>query len=291
MMRLALRALLDETSEKPDQVIVVNGGDERTDKLVAEYSGRNGVDMQLIKTMNVNLATSRNIGIPLCSGEIVAMTDDDAEVYPDWVTQMKRVHAEHPTAGAVGGAIIGANSGQSLISRLSDIVTFPMPTEPREVRTLPGVNVSYKRAVLQQIGPQDETLIRSEDVDFNWRVKLAGYTVFFDPAIKVKHHHRPTLRRFIYQHYMYGRGYYLVRRKYPEMYCIYPHGFRRRKDFLKVGNFFAATIYDPLLNARRLPTLADKVRGVPILLVNQIAWRMGIIHQARLTSHKRTGTS
>ncbi len=38
------------------------------------------------------------------------MTDDDAQVFPDWVTQMKRVHAQHPEAGAVGGPVIGTNT-------------------------------------------------------------------------------------------------------------------------------------------------------------------------------------
>jgi glycosyltransferase involved in cell wall biosynthesis len=39
-----------------------------------------------------NLAASRNVGLPHYTGDIVAMTDDDAEVFPDWVAQMKRAH-------------------------------------------------------------------------------------------------------------------------------------------------------------------------------------------------------
>jgi GT2 family glycosyltransferase len=61
--------------------------------------------------------------LPHCTGDIIAMTDDDAEVFPDWVTQMKRAHAEHPEAGAVGGPVIGADA-DSLVSRIADQVTF-----------------------------------------------------------------------------------------------------------------------------------------------------------------------
>ncbi len=275
MLQQALTALIDNIAEKPDEVIVVNGGNDREDHIVENY----GNYIHLIKTININLATSRNIGLKHCTGEIVAMTDDDAEVHPDWITQIKHVHAEYPNAGAIGGAVIGADDRNSFLSRLAAVATFPSPSQPQSVRTVPGVNVSYKQDVLSQIGPQDETLFRGEDVDFNWRVKKLGYDVLYHPDIKVTHHHRPTIHKFLYQHYMYGRAYYLVRRKWPDMYCVYPHGFHQFKDFLKFINFWAAIIYEPLLFAQRMPRLMDKLLAIPILLANQIAWKSGMTVQ------------
>jgi len=105
----ALTAVIEEAEEKPDQVVVVNGGDERADEVVRSYIGVPGVQVKLVKTVNKNLAASRNVGLPHCTGDIIAMTDDDALVCPDWVTQMKRAHAEHPEAGTVGGPVLGAN--------------------------------------------------------------------------------------------------------------------------------------------------------------------------------------
>lgn len=286
MLRLALDTLLLRSNELPNEVVIVNGGDERADQVIAEFVGRTSVPLRLIKTINRNLATSRNIGLAQCRGEIVCMTDDDAEVFPDWLTQMKSLHAEHPEAGAVGGPVIGADSHESFISRLADLVTFPTPRQAGYVRTLAGVNISYKRAALEKIGLQDETLFRGEDVDFNWRLLQAGYKVYFDPAVRVLHHHRPTLRRFLNQHYMYGRAYYLVRRKWPEMYSVYPHRFRRLRDILKALNFVAAAFYQPFFYARRLSNWADRVRAVPILMLNQFLWRGGMMYQKWLTERK-----
>jgi GT2 family glycosyltransferase len=285
MLRMALQALVEATLEKPDQIVVVNGGDDRTDKVVAEFVGRHNIQLDLIRTVNKNLATSRNVGLAHCQGNIVAMTDDDAEVFPDWVTQMKLIHVEYPNAGAVGGAILGASSQKSFLSRLSDLVTFPTPTTPSYVRTLAGVNVSYKGEALRKVGPQDETLFRGEDVDFNWRIAQLGYQILYHPDVKVIHHHRPKLRRFLNQHYMYGRAYYLVRSKWPEMYCVYPHHFRRPKDFLKAINFVAAIGYEPILGALRMPRLDDKVRAIPVLMANQLVWRGGMIYQKWLSAH------
>jgi GT2 family glycosyltransferase len=319
LLAQCLDALISRTTEKPDEIVVVNGGDERTDAVVEgiancelriaeslakseeqtaevrnqtsevrdqnnpeirnpQFAIRNSIEVKLIKTVNKNLAASRNVGLPHCTGDLIAMTDDDAEVFPDWVTQMKRLHAEHPEAGAVGGRIIGANS-DSFISRLADQVTFNSPSTARSVRTLPGVNISYKRDVVEQIGPQDDTLFRGEDVDYNWRVKKLDYEIYYDPSVRVLHHHRPTLRAFLNQHYMYGRAYYLVRRKWPEMYCIYPHALRRPKDALKVLNFAAAPFYEPLQYAARLKRIADWLPAYPILFANQLAWRGGMFRQ------------
>jgi GT2 family glycosyltransferase len=206
------------------------------------------------------------------------MTDDDAEAFPDWVTAMKRAHEEHPEAGAVGGMVLGSNT-DTLVGRVADVITFPAWEQAQPVRTLPGVNISYKKSYLEKIGWQDETLFRGEDVDYNWRILQAGGIIWYDPRIKVYHHHRPTLRGFLNQHYMYGRAYYLVRRKWREMYCIYPHRLAKPRDILKLLNFFAAMIYQPFLSAARLPNLTDKITAVPLLAAAGVAWRWGMLEQ------------
>ncbi len=276
LLLLSLQALLDRASEKPDQLVVVNGGDERADAVVAIFSDRYDVDIRLIKTVNHNLATSRNIGLAHCTGDIIAMTDDDAEVFPDWLACMRQVHREHPEAGAVGGPVLGTSTDQ-LVGKLADLITFPVWPAAQYVRTLPGVNISYKRTVIQQLGAQDEALFRGEDVDYNWRVQKLGYKVYFDPAIKVYHHHRPTLRGFFHQHYMYGRAYYLVRHKWQDMYCVYPHGLHRLWDVVKAINFVAALFYQPILNVCRLGRWRDRLIALPIFFIVGFLWKLGML--------------
>lgn len=278
LLRGALQALIDDTEEKPDQVVVVNGGDVRADRVVEAFIGQHGIDVQLVNTANKNLAASRNVGLPYCAGDVIAMTDDDAEVFPDWVSQMKRAHREHPEAGAVGGPVLGTNT-DSLVGKVADLITFPTWPGPRYVRTLPGVNISYKRDVVEQVGAQDEILFRGEDVDYNWRVQKLGYKIYFDPKIKVYHYHRPTLRSFLDQYYMYGRAYYLVRHKWRDMYCVYPHGINRPKDLLKAANFVAALLYQPLLSVLHLPQWRDRLLALPVLFAASLAWKGGMLVQ------------
>lgn len=288
MLQQTLNSLIKMSIEKPDQVVVVNGGDSRTDAVVRSFQQHSMVEILLIKTVNKNLAASRNVGLKHCTGDIIAMTDDDAEVSPDWITQMKRIHIEYPEAGAVGGPVIGATNPESFFSRLSDLVTFPSPLETTYVRTLPGVNISYKCSVIKKLRHQDETLFRGEDVDFNWRVKKLGYQILYHPAIKVKHHHRPDLKQFLVQHHMYGRAYYLVRRKWPEMYCVYPHQLKQLKDLLKAVNFVFSIVYQPFVVAMKLERWLHKIGAIFVLLANQISWKSGMFYQRWLASTNKS---
>jgi len=278
LLEPAIRSIVEGCDEKPDELVIVNGGDERADAVVNRFVGSSQVEVRLIKTVNINLANSRNIGLSECRGDIVAMTDDDAEVFPDWITRMRAAFETNPGAGAVGGLVIGTNS-ESLVGKVADAITFPGWNEGREVRTLPGVNIAYRKEALDQIGPQDVELFRGEDVDFNWRVIQAGYTIRFDPSIRVYHTHRPTVRGFLNQHYMYGRAYVLVRRKWPEMYCIYPRGLHRVRDALKGGHFFVGALYQPLQHMMRVPGPWDRLKSLPLLYLAAFAWRWGMIKQ------------
>ena len=278
LLDLAVRSIVEGCSEKPDELVVVNGGDERADEVVRRYENRNSVEVRLIKTVNVNLANSRNIGLAACRGDFVAMTDDDAEVFPDWITRLRETFAANPGAGAVGGLVLGTNS-DSLVGKVADAITFPGWDKARDVRTLPGVNIAYRREALEKVGLQDITLFRGEDVDFNWRVLQAGYTIQFDPSIKVYHTHRPTVKGFLNQHFMYGRAYVLVRRKWPEMYCIYPRQFGGLRDLIKGGHFFVGAFYQPLQHMKRVPGRWDRVKALPLLYAAAIAWRWGMIKQ------------
>jgi GT2 family glycosyltransferase len=273
----ALAALIDGSEEPPDEVVVVNGGDERADDVVRDYAARKDVQVKLMRVQNKNLAASRNAGLEHCTGDIIAMTDDDARVFPDWVAEMRRAHAEHPEAGAVGGLVIGSNLDR-LVCRVAELVTFPKWCNAQYVRTVPGVNISYKQSVLAKVGRQDETFFRGgEDVDYNWRVKRAGHEVYFDPRIRVFHAHRTSLRGLLNQHYMYGRAYYLVRRKWPEMYCVYPHQIRTTKDLLKLFNAAASLLYQPVLSCSRMPSMLDRIAALPILFCLGLSWKGGML--------------
>jgi GT2 family glycosyltransferase len=123
-------------------------------------------------------------------------------------------------------------------------------------------------------------------VDFNWRIKQLGYEIYYHPEIKVLHHHRPNLKQFINQFYMYGRAYYLVRRKWPQMYCVYPHGIHTIKDILKAINVIFRLVYLPIEQALKLRSWMDRVSSFPIFFLAGISWNLGVFQQKRYESDR-----
>lgn len=264
----------------PDQLVVVNGGDDEANQVVARHAP-SFPEVVLLQYPNRNLAASRNLGLPHCRGEIVAMTDDDAVVSPGWLEAMVRVHEEDPATGAIGGPVEGAG-GDRWLSRVADLVVFPHFDSRRRVRTLPGVNVSYKRAALEAAGPYDESLFRGEDVDLNWRMVRQGAHLLYDPAVSVRHAHRASILGLLEQQWMYGRAYVRVRRKWPDLYSVYPRRLRSPRDYAKLAYCVLAIILHPLGVARRMDTLTGAASAYPLLVAHHVAWKLGMLWQAWL---------
>lgn len=264
--------------ERPDQLVVVNGGDDQANDVVARHASRFD-EVVLLQYGNRNVSASRNLGLPICTGDLVALTDDDAIVSADWIEQVRAVHRADPGAGAVGGPVYGAR-GDRFISRVADRVVFPWFSERRTVRTLPGVNVAYKRACIDAVGLFDESLFRGEDVDYNWRVMQSGYRILYDPRITVEHEHRTTALGLLQQQWMYGRAYVLVRRKWPAMYCVYPHRLRSLRDWAKVVHVVLAVLYQPALAARAMPDVREAAAAYPFLVAHHAIWKLGMLRQA-----------
>jgi glycosyltransferase involved in cell wall biosynthesis len=60
---------------------------------------------QYIRTPTRGVTKSRNIGIEMSRGDVIAFTDDDCRVSPDWVRQMRRVFDSDPDVAVVCGRV------------------------------------------------------------------------------------------------------------------------------------------------------------------------------------------
>jgi len=237
--------LINNQTRKPDEIVIVNGGGKSNCQSTLDKWKRIFPQIKIIKVENVNLAVSRNVGLPFCQGDLILQTDDDARPLSDWIEKLEKAHARYPTAGVIGGDVIDAG-GRSFLSRIADVATFPHHDRIHLVRNVPGVNSSYKREVIEQVGKYDLSLFRGEDVDYNWRAIQLGWDVLYIPDIKVSHFHRPTWKGLFFQHYMYGRAHFLVRSKWPEMYSPYPKKIDSIYTFLK---WLASWVWFPWLDA------------------------------------------
>ena len=147
------------------EVVVVDGpSTDETSSVLGEFQGR----IKLGKCHHRNLSESRNIGISLAAGEIIAFIDDDAYPDPGWLDRLVESYDSSDVAGAGGpvwdrtGAALQAKYsianrfGRARIS--NDVSPEPYLTAPhsREIPYLIGTNASFLRARLVDIGGFDE---------------------------------------------------------------------------------------------------------------------------------------
>lgn len=154
------------------------------------------------------LAWSRNAGIAVATGDVLAFTDDDVEVEPGWVGAIAAAFADEPSAGCVTGLILPAEletPAQLVVEQYAgwgkgyDRRVF-RPEEP----TGPlfpyaagefgsGANTALRADFARAIGGFDPALgagtiaCGSEDLDVYVRTLLAGRTIVYEPAAMVWH--------------------------------------------------------------------------------------------------------
>ena len=73
----------------------------------------------------------------------------------------------------------------------------------------------FRRAAIDAVGLYDASLVRNQDYELNWRLREAGGTVWFDPALRVGYRPRGTLGALARQFFGYGRWKRVVLRRHP----------------------------------------------------------------------------
>jgi hypothetical protein len=78
----------------------------------------------------------------------------------------------------------------------------------------PTANAAFRRDALRAAGGFDPRCATGEDIDLCIRVARADYELWFEPAARVTHFHRYTLRGLARQWFHYGYGHAYLFRKY-----------------------------------------------------------------------------
>lgn len=145
------------------EVIVVNGPSiDETENVIESWRS----EIRPARCPEANLSMSRNIGIGLARGEIVAFIDDDAIPEPEWLEQLSDGYG-YRVAG-VGGAVyddtghtfqyLYSTANRLGRSKWNNATSREDLCVPRsfEFPYLQGTNASFRREALLQIGGFDE---------------------------------------------------------------------------------------------------------------------------------------
>jgi glycosyltransferase involved in cell wall biosynthesis len=201
MLRKTLESLdwLDYPGEF--EVVVVNGpSTDNSPDVIRSWSSR----IRAGRCDVANLSVSRNIGICMAQGDVIAFIDDDAIPEPEWLTQLAEAYA-NPEVGGVGGLVYD-HTGYAfqyrycLVDRFGNAdptppVAMPHLSFPKSNRIphLLGANSSFRRSALLEIGGFDEEYeYFLDETDVCLRIVDAGYLIAQLPAAYVHHKFAPS---------------------------------------------------------------------------------------------------
>ena len=160
-LRVTLDALRHQTYRDFEVIVLQGPCEDDTDALLAERAE----DLRVVHNPERNLSMSRNLGIDLAAGEIVAFIDDDANPEPGWLDEL-----DGPTAPAMWrrrwagvrpdgcAPPVPLRDCDRVGDRLDDLrPPFDEFSSWRRPIDLPqGTNMAFRRDPLVEIGGFDE---------------------------------------------------------------------------------------------------------------------------------------
>jgi glucosyl-dolichyl phosphate glucuronosyltransferase len=87
-------------------IVVDNNSTDDTRAVVESFVRRGAANVRYLFERQQGLSHARNAAITAARSPIVAFTDDDVRVAPDWVPTIKRLLDDHPEVDCVGGKVL-----------------------------------------------------------------------------------------------------------------------------------------------------------------------------------------
>lgn len=212
LLRACLRSIAEHTGGLTIETIVVDS--DSSDGTVAMMRAA-FPDVTVIEAgANVGFARGNNLGIKRARGNAVLLLNPDTEVTPGALPTLFAALFAEPNIGVVGPRLrYPDESVQSSRRRFPTLMTATIESTlmqewwpdhpeltryymddvpddaPHDADWLVGACLLVRRTIFAAVGLLDERLfLYSEEPEWCWRVRRAGWRVRYIPAAEVRHH-------------------------------------------------------------------------------------------------------
>lgn len=193
------------------EVLVIDGMSiDATPRILNDYSQR-FPNIKIFRNPDQIIPVAVNIGIKNAQGGVIVRLDAHSSYPKEYLARCVKLLTTSG-AGNAGGRFVNIRNGNGIWAEPVRFVTghvfgvgngaFRTGTVAGFVDTVPYG--TFRREIFTTVGMFDERLTRSEDNEFNDRLRRAGYKIAFDPAIEIYYKNQPTLKGLMKQAFYTG---------------------------------------------------------------------------------------
>lgn len=174
-------------------------------------------DVQVFRSVNLGFAHANNVALERARGRYVLLLNPDVEVEKGTLSRLVQALDERPGVGAAGVVQLGTDrkllpSIRRFPSPLRDLgealfaprwpvwrhvqeldLDFERYYEERPADWVSGAFLVARREAIEDVGPLDERFfLYSEEIDWCYRIRDAGWEIHHLPVMEVVHHCGPA---------------------------------------------------------------------------------------------------
>jgi len=199
-------------------LVVDNNSTDATRKVVERFAVTASFPVRCIFEKRQGKSAALNAGLAEAQGDIVAFTDDDVLLHPDWLSKLKQSFDDFDCAGVAGRIVPQWNHAKPDWLEMEGqfaVVHFDLGDEIREVKVPPlGANSAFRKDVFKKyglfrldLGPNESRhTVTCEDTEFGERLIRGGEKIVYCPGAIIYHPVDPkrTTKRYFVSWYYYN---------------------------------------------------------------------------------------
>ena len=206
----AFISVLNQKTDEQIEICIAVAPSEDSTLDVAKKIVFNNENVTLVENPTGKTPTGLNLAINKTKAPVIVRLDAHAEL------EEKYVSTALETLKKTGAANVGGRQnpvgttpfekavGIAISSRFgAGDARFRTGGKAGEVDTVYlGV---FERRAIENVGLFDESLIRNQDAELNWRLRETGKKIWFEPELVASYKPRSTLKELMKQYYEYGK--------------------------------------------------------------------------------------
>lgn len=261
-LRHCLDALEKQSYPKDSyEVVVIDDGSDENIKEITTYFRQT----IYIRQNHQGTYASRNKGISVAKGEILAFTDADCIPASDWIQKGSEALLGEPECGVIGGKIeifFKNPDNPTTVEFFESMFAFAQRKYIKEWKFAAAANMFTFKDVFGKVGLFNGTLKSGGDVEWGNRVFKANYRLIFKEDVRVAHAARRYLRDLIIKHKRVSGG----------LYNIYKENHRSLNSFIIYLKNDWPQIKDfrAIYSTKKLKKISQRIGVIFIMLVIKI---------------------